>query len=290
MPASRLTRHTHRFASNPRLPSMSHVFDAAIHLTSAGGHRFAGATHPAYANMVGPFGGITSAVLLNAVLLHPERLGMPVALTVNFAGPVADGAFEIEARPARTNRSTQHWAMQLVQGDGIAATATALFAERRDTWSRQEIAAPKGLPPPQALERFDPDGRTAWFANYDMRFIEGAMPLPPDGVEASTSTSRLWIRDEPPRPLDFASLAAICDNFYPRIYLRRHAFMPAGTVTLSTYFHADPALLAAHGGRHVLGIARALNYRNGYYDQSAEVWSDDGQLFASTHQMVYYRG
>jgi hypothetical protein len=74
----------------PGIP-MTHDFDAAIQLEALGGHRYGGATSPAYANMVGPFGGITSAVLLNATLLHPERQGEPIALTVNFAGPVADG-------------------------------------------------------------------------------------------------------------------------------------------------------------------------------------------------------
>jgi hypothetical protein len=39
----------------------------------------------------------------------------------------------------------------------------------------------------------------------------------------------------------------------------------------------------------VLGTARALNFRNGYFDQSAEVWGDDWQLLASSHQIVYYR-
>jgi acyl-CoA thioesterase len=39
----------------------------------------------------------------------------------------------------------------------------------------------------------------------------------------------------------------------------------------------------------VLGSARALAYRNGYFDQSAEIWGDDGQLLASSHQMVYFR-
>ena len=40
----------------------------------APGH-FQGAPHPAYANMVGPFGGITAAQALAAVLRHPARLG-----------------------------------------------------------------------------------------------------------------------------------------------------------------------------------------------------------------------
>lgn len=103
------------------------------------------------------------------------------------------------------------------------------------------------------------------------------------------SVSQLWVRDEPPRPLDFSALASLCDSFFPRIFVRRRKVAPIGTVSLTTYFHADAALLQAQAQRHVLGVARALNFRNGYFDQSAEVWSDDWQPLASSHQVVYYR-
>lgn len=268
---------------------MQHDFDAAIQLTSIGEHRFSGATSPAYANMVGPFGGITCAVLLNAALLHPQRQGEPISLTVNFAGPLADGAFEIEAHPVRTNRSTQHWGVKLTQQGVVAATATAVFAQRRDTWSARELQAPQDMPPAAALARTPVAARLAWVERYDMRFAEGELPQSFDAREQPHSNSRLWVRDEPPRPMDFASLAAICDSFFPRIYIRRRKRTPIGTVSVTSYFHADSAMLAEQSDRHVLGNARALNYRNGYFDQSAEIWSDNGQLLASTHQMVYYR-
>ena len=59
------------------------------------------------------------------------------------------------------------------------------------------------------------------------------MPVIFDGQEQPLSQSNVWLRDEPPR---------------------------------------------------------ALNFRKGCFDQSAEVWSDaQGQLLASTHRMVYYR-
>jgi acyl-CoA thioesterase len=267
---------------------MPHDFDAAIRLTPLGAHRFAGATHPAYANMVGPYGGVTAAALLNAALQHPERLGDPIALTVNFAAPLADGGFEIEARPLRTNRSTQHWGLQLLQAGAIAATGTAVFAARRETWSAPEAAAPAGMPAAAGLARAPTDNRPPWTQRYDMRFASGEAPGWEGGGQPH-SHSRLWVRDEPPRPLDFAALAAVCDCFFPRIFIRRGAPTPIGTVSLTSFFHADAALLAAQGERHLLGTARALNFRNGYFDQSAEVWSDDGQLLASTHQMVYYR-
>lgn len=266
-----------------------HPLDHALHLVPVGPHGFAGATSPAYANMVGPFGGTTAAVLLKAALQHPERQGDPIALTVNFASALVDGAFHIEARPVRTNRSTQHWSIELLQGGEVAATATAVFAVRRETWSATETPAPQDVPAASTLDRAPLDGRPAWAHRYDMRFVEGGLPKAFDEQEQPHSTSRAWVRDEPPRPLDFAALAALSDSFFPRIFIRRRRRAAIGTVTLTTFFHAGPEQLAAQGDRYLFGIARALNYRAGYFDQSAELWGDDGVLLASTHQMVYFK-
>jgi acyl-CoA thioesterase len=268
---------------------MPHVFDQALRLQPAGEHHFSGATHPAYANMVGPFGGVTGAALLQAALQHPARAGDPIALTVNFAGPVADGVFDIEALPLRTNRSTQHWSLLLTQAGVPCASGSAVFAQRRSTWSAPEARPPADMPAADVLERAPVRGAPAWVRCYDMRFAPGEEAFGLDGQEQTHSVSRLWVRDEPPRPLDFAALAAISDSFFPRVFVRRRRLAAIGTVTLSTYFHADAVLLAAQGERHLLGTARALTFRDGYHDQSAEVWSDAGQLLASTHQMVYYR-
>ena len=264
-----------------------HPLDEAIDLKAAAPGEFMGATHPAYANMVGPFGGTTAAQLLQAAWLHPDRLGEPVALTVNFAAPVADGEIRFLARAARTNRSTQHWIIEARQGEEAVATATAVFAVRRETWSAGEALMPK-VASADALQRMPTQGLPSWPQRYDMRFIEGAFPAF-DEQEQTHSRSCLWVRDEPARPMDFAALAAISDSFFPRIYVRRRRRSMIGTVTLSTYFHADSALLAEVGSRHVLGVAKALNYRHGYFDQTGELWSPEGHLLASTHQLVYFK-
>jgi acyl-CoA thioesterase len=270
-----------------------HPFDEAIDLRASAllgaPHEFTGTTHPAYANMIGPFGGTTSAQLLQSVMLHPEHLGEPVALTVNFAAPVADGEISFVARPVRTNRSTQHWIIEAHQTEGVVATATAVFAVRRETWSDVEAVMPANVPAPDAVPRMPVKGMPAWPQRYDMRFVEGAFPAAFDEQEQAHSRSTLWVRDEPERAMDFASLVAISDSFFPRIYIRRRRRALIGTVTLTTYFHADSALLAQVGTRHVLGVAKALNYRHGYFDQTGELWSPEGQLLASTHQLVYFK-
>ena len=123
-----------------------HPLDEALALQPQGDGVFRGHTHPAWANMVGPFGGITAAQLLQAACTDPRRLGEPLALTVNYAAAVADGPFDIVAVPARTNRSTQHWTLELRQGGQVCTTASAVFAVRRATWSAPELAMP-GVPP-----------------------------------------------------------------------------------------------------------------------------------------------
>jgi acyl-CoA thioesterase len=268
---------------------MTHPFDAALGLQAAGEHRFTGTTSPAYANMVGPYGGMTAAQMLHAALQHPARLGDPVSLTVNYAAPVADGAFEVEARPLRTNRSTQHWLLLMTQAGEVVASGTALLAVRRPTWSAPEAVLPEAMPAFDSLQKRPTQGYPAWVSRYDMRFVCGGMGADFDGVEQPDSLTRLWLRDEPPRPLDFVSLAAACDCFAPRLWVRRHQRSPAGTVTMTVYFHADAALLAAQGDRPLFGQARAQVLRDGYCDQLGEIWSADGLLLASTQQVQYYK-
>lgn len=276
-------------SKSPYCENCMHPLDEAVDLKATAPGEFIGVTHPDYANMVGPFGGTTAAQLLQAACLHPERLGEPVALTVNFAAPVADGEIRFLARAARTNRSTQHWIIEAHQAEGVVATATAVFAVRRETWSSVEAVMPANLPAPDDLARMPVKGMPVWPQRYDMRFVEGSFPTAFDEQEQTHSRSTVWVRDDPARALDFASLAALSDSFFPRIYIRRRRRAMIGTVSLTTYFHADSALLAQVGTRHVLGVAKALNYRHGYFDQTGELWSHEGQLLASTHQLVYFK-
>jgi len=268
--------------------TQTHPFDAAIHLEPQGEGRWRGHTHEAYGNMVGPFGGTTAAATLAAVLAHPARRGEPIALTVNFAGPVAEGPFDVEAMAARTNRSTQHWSVQMRQGADVVATATAVLATRRETWSAVEAGFPQA-PSAEGIARTPPLERVRWTHAYDMRFVQGPLQIDRPPVGERDSVSLLWVRDEPPRALDFCSLAALCDVFFPRLFVKRGTWVPIGTVSFTVYFHADAATLAAIGAQHMLAHARAQQFRNGYFDQSAELWGPGGELLAVTHQIVYYK-
>jgi acyl-CoA thioesterase len=266
----------------------AHPFDDAIALASQGDDLWRGHTSAPYGNMVGPFGGITAAQALNAVLIHPKRLGQPVAFTVNFAAALADGPFELQARPARTNRSTQHWIIEMRQGEHTVATATAVTALRRDTWGASEVPMPQA-PAPQDVPPPTRRGRVEWLQRYEMRFIDGAIPPAWDGAHFDSSRTRLWMRDHPPRPLDFASLTALSDVFFPRIWRRRATMTPIGTVSMTIYFHASQAQLQRTGSGYLLGQAQGQAFRDGYFDQTAQLWNEAAELLVTTHQVVYYK-
>lgn len=270
----------------PAMNIQDHPFDIATRLEEAGEDTWLARTSDAYWNMVGPFGGLVAALLFKSAYSHPAREGEPVALTVNFCAAVAKGEMAITARPARTNRSTQHWTMALDQNGERVATATAMFGKRPKTFAHR----PAG--PPQATSFNDlprmPWPGSGWIERYDLRFAEGP-PFWAGKPEEPTSRSTLWVANDPPRPLDFVGLAALTDIFFGRIIHLRQQMVPFGTVSLTSYFHATQADLDEVGADAILGTADARIFDRGFHDQSAELWSADGRLLSTSHQLVYYR-
>ena len=272
----------------------NHPLDRAVALvaTDVPG-QYQGQASQNYWNMVGPYGGVTAAALVQAMQQHPQCLGDPVSLTANYAAAVGAGAFVIDANPVRTNRSTQHWMLTVKQADEqgqlqVVTTATAVTALRRQTWSTSDAPMPRVPPSAEAMRVPPLVDAVEWLNRYEMRFVDGILPMTEDGAEHD-SRSLLWVRDNPPRPLDFVALAAVSDVFFPRIWLRRAKHVPAGTVSITVYFHAGREELAAAGDGLLLAQARGQEFRNGFFDQSAQLWSESGVMLATSHQIVYYK-
>ncbi len=263
----------------------SHAFDQAIALTPSE-DSFVGRPSADYQNMVGPFGGVTAAKVLNAILIHPDAEGSPVSITVNFLGPIKDEAVTLSPKLTRNNRTNQHWSIELSQGDEIQCTALIVLAKRMETFESEEIRFPEA-PAAETLDELESDLLPAWTKQYDMRFVYGNM-LTMDEPEIP-SESLVWIADKPARKLDFQSITSICDAFFPRLFLRTRKLSPAGTVTFTVYFHVSAEELAQQASSRVLGHARATKFSGNYFDQRGEIWGEDKTLLATTSQLVYYK-
>lgn len=272
---------------------MSHPLDALIALETApdsaqipdgpGPRAVTAQTHPAWANMVGPYGGATAAQALAAVTSDPRAQGRPAALTLNFTAPLADGEMRITVDPVRTNRTNQHWTVQIEQGEDVALTGTVLLATARDTFSETE-AQPPAVPQPMDVDPVPFAPGLPWTENYDFRMVSGIPGRPSDSSETI-----MWVSQIQPREWDHVSLAAASDAFFPRIFARTGKPSPAGTITYTVYFHAGPGELAEQG-EHLLCRARASRFHKGLFDQVGHVWGEDGRLLVTTTQLVYFKG
>ena len=261
-----------------------HPLDAALRMQWLGDDRFLGHTSDAYRNMVGPYGGITAAQMLQAMLQHPQRQGDPIALTVNYAAGVPDGPFEITAVPVRTGGSTQHWSASLasVKSDGtrpISTTAIAVFGTRRDTWE-QTVAPMPELPGDDELVPMRSTTNAPWSQRYARRMYNDM-----DGQQALS-----LLADTPARPVDFPALAGLCDAFKPWIFVLRRERWAISTVSMNMYFHIAGDELAAVGPGPFVGRSRSNVIHRGFFDQESQLWARDGRLLATTQQTVWFKG
>ncbi len=261
----------------------AHPFDRAVALEPMPDGRLRGRTSESYWNMISPFGGLTAATVLKAILMSPDRQSDPIALTVNFAAPIQAGEFYVAARLVRVNRSTQHWAVTIVQGasSDVVVNAIAMFGVRRTTWGDTEVVRPPA-PEPEASRQFQSTMPMRWPAMYDLRYAR----VSNNNTDSLTHT---WIRDAEPRNLDFLSLTAYCDTFAPRLFFRRPLLVPVGTVSLNIYYHVAAEDLAQHGAAPVFGVAHGQVNHRGYGDQQAQLWGRENTLLATTQQMVWYK-
>jgi hypothetical protein len=264
------------------------VFDNSLALARGEDGAWHGETSPAYANMVGPFGGWIAAICMKAVLSEESRLGDPIALTLNFMGPIADGAFRITTRLSRRNRSTEFWLVELVQGEGdgllTAIQAMITLGAHRDTQNYSEISMPDVAGPESAIRAPLREGGPKWFAQFDNRWLSG-LPFQ-GGVQGR---SRQWARLAEPRPLDAVLLTAIADLMPPRTFFHFATMTPSSTISMSVYFHATPDEMAEIGDQHVLIDSAGRYGARGFCDHEARVWAPDGRLLATTEQVVWFK-
>ena len=268
-----------------------HPFDAATQVEQIGPDLYRAHTPQDYWAFIGPFGGTTAATLLNAMLAHPDRLGDPVSLTVNLAAAPQVGPYEIATRLTRKNNSSQHWSAELRQGDDPQplAMATAIFAQRRDSFSH--LAAQ-----PPAIHAWDDVAplvspfKSSWLSQYQFRFAEGGPNWEQTPQETPQSPrSLLWLADQIERPIDPKSLASMADAFFGRIFQVRGQIVPFGTVSLTVYFHVAGDELQALNTTRLIALADAHIFHRSYCDQTGQLWSPSRVLLATTHQIAYFK-
>lgn len=244
--------------------------------------RFSGAVHPAFHNMMGPYGGWSAGVLANGLMKAVGPDFELVSLTVDFLNAVPDGAFELDVTCDRAGRGTQFWHAALRPDGqvGIANRATAVIARRRDTVEWTEGSKPDA-PEPENCPRVEFVG---WMEEVEIRQATN-----PPFQSGGDTLSSAWVRMAGGRALDPQALVTLADTPAPRLFHVMDRPDPIATVTMTVYLHATPEDYAAVGDDYLLVETNAARGGRGFFDQFARMWSRDGRLMATTQQVVWYR-
>ncbi len=260
---------------------MSDLFD----LKPAGEGRWAANADPRYWNALGPWGGWTAGVLLQAVQREPNASGAPVAMTLNLMSGFEQSGVEISTRLVRKGRSLEFWLVELSQGESVCAQAMVTLAQRRETEHFLEMPMPPAPMPENIAPPAPREGmRLAFGAMFESRPVKG---YPPSGDGDTESVS--WTRHVGPRKLDHVLLAMYADLFPPRIFYKGLGFRPVSTVSMNVYFHATQTEIDAVGEDFILAQAAARRGGGGFNDQLGALWRRDGVLLATTEQLIWFK-
>ncbi len=267
----------------------THPFDSATEITQTGHGAYTAHTSETYGNMVGPFGGVTSATLMRAVLSDERLSGDPVSMTVNFCAAIKNGDYQITTDLRRAGKYIQHWSLEITQNGQICTTASLVFGVRAEGFSHHS-----GVPPmAKAFDQcaVEPDlGFANWLKCYEFRYAEGAPDMTGRAVgDLGPARSVAWITDQPARDLDLLSLTAMSDSFLLRLPHVRASFVPMGTVSLTTHFLATPDDIAEQGQHPVLGVSDATRFHHNFHDQHMQLWSHTGKLLATGSQIAWFK-
>ena len=258
--------------------------DESLELRATGPHAWGAHADPRREASTGMFGGWTAALLLKAVLADAGDQGSPVSLSVNFVSMLTPGsALRIATRPLGSGRALSTWQAEVagVDAEGPGAVATVILARRRESLGFTDAQMPEA-PPPEGLREFHPPG--SFGERSALRPVHGFPPF-----DLPDSRSVFWVRETSGRPLDAIQLAYLADNFPPRSWSRRKEPGPYSTLTMSVYFHAADAELAALGDDEVLLDVSASRAESSTVAAHARLWSRAGSLLATTEQLGWFR-
>jgi acyl-CoA thioesterase len=237
-----------------------------------------------YEGFNGMFGGWTAALALAAVSHDADDGHVPAILTVNYVAPIpAGGEVRITTRRLGGGRAVSHWCADLHGSDDVGplATATVVLTGRRPTDGHVQVAMPEA-PAPETLAEWHPP--MAVGSLIDVRPVRG---FPPFGRVDTTSLD--WVRETSGRPVDRVQLALLADACAPRPFFWSEGPRPSATLAMTVYFHATDDELTAVGDDYVLNEVTGVRGNASIADQSLRMWSRQGVLLTSSHQLCSYR-
>jgi acyl-CoA thioesterase len=256
-------------------------FDADTALARVAENVFTGEISPRWSVQRGPNGGYLAALMLRALQTAAGGGRDPRSLTLHYLAPPDSGPCEVSVTIERAGRTMSTVSARLNQGGRLCVLALAVFARPRAGLEIVEARMPHAPSPDEATPIALGAGPGFW-NNYEVRQAFGAAPF--SGSAGMRSGG--WLRLREPRPADTLFLAALTDAWFPQVFTRLTAPIPAPTIDLTIHFRAHlPLANARPDNWYLLAVSTRLA-TEGFFEEDAEVWSHDGCLLAQSRQLA----
>jgi acyl-CoA thioesterase len=258
-------------------------FDATTSLERTD-HHFEGKLDRSWWVVRGPHGGYLGSILLRALteaLDDPDRRVR--SLTVHFVAAPDDGPFRIETTIERAGRSITFMSARMSQGGRCVAVALAAFSV---AWAGPEFddAEMPDVSGPDDSFRFPVEDPSVppFLRNFDMRWAVGDAPF--SGADRAEVGG--WMRLAEPRSADAILMATYADAWPPVVFPRLTEPVVCPTVDLTIHFRSP---LPADGARpedFYLGVYDSKLARDGFFEETGEIWSAEGELLVQSRQLA----
>jgi acyl-CoA thioesterase len=227
------------------------------------------------------FGGIVGALLQRAMAGVAPSDREPRSLQVVFVAPVVPGRVEIDVQILRSGRSITHCAAQLLQGDGVRASAFGTFgAARAGRLAVEGLPAPGGPRPDDVPPMPDLPHLPAFVRHFDFRYTSPRVPF------SNTPGRDLggWCRPLGVGAVDAAALAAITDAWPGSVLPNLAAPAPASTVSWTIDFAPGMEPVTTEAWWQYAAHTEAAG--DGYALSRAYVWDESGRLTVASRQVL----
>lgn len=238
----------------------------------------------------GVYGGVVSAVVVNAIrqVVDPRRRLR--ALSLSFCAPAKPGPATVRTRLVREGAWVSTVAAELENSDGVVATAIATCAAPRplpdgvtDAVSVRRSTCPD-VPRPETLDPvpIDLPLLPTYARHFELRFALGD---PPGSSGAPRVGVWLRFRDAGVDVADEAVAVALLDALPPALLSTLPAMRPAASVEWHVQFFSGlPRPLER--GEDLLVTAETWMAEEGYAEELDQLWTKDGVLLAQAHQTI----
>jgi acyl-CoA thioesterase len=227
----------------------------------------------------GPNGGYIGAIIVRALsfdaVLDSRALR---SVTIHYLGRPSAGPAELHVEADRHGRSVSFVRARLGQEGRTLASAAAVFADDRPGIELDRVGPPE-VPAPEEIEPLPDAPEGPPFARQlDYRFARGGRLF--SGADEALTGGWLRFRDE--RPLDAAALVALCDAWFPAVFAVMPKPLPVPTLELTVHLRGRlPRPVDWTLGRYGTRLAR-----DGFLEETAEIFTRDGELLAESRQLA----